>query len=98
MYGLSRSALEKVVDNGSDKEFVAVALRMDETFVGVDHLLEVDWLADIMREGCFTVEVVIVTFNLFNRHFALDNLCSKDTTWKVAPIGDEVNLTIKGRL
>ena len=50
MYGLSRSALEKVVDDGSDKEFVAVALRMDETFVGVDHLLEVDGAVHIVRE------------------------------------------------
>ena len=51
MYGLSRSALEKVVDDGSDKEFVAVALRMDETFVGVDHLLEVDGAAQYGLSG-----------------------------------------------
>ena len=95
---MTRGTFQQIVNADAHEQLVAVALSVNQTLVGIDHLLEVDWLADIMREGCFTVEVVIVTFNLFNRRFALDNLCSKDTTWKVAPLGDEVNLTIKGRL
>lgn len=98
MYGLSRSALEKVVDDGSDKEFVAVALRMDETFVGVDHLLEVDGAVHIVRERGIAVEVAIEVGDFFFGNVASDDLCGEDAARKVAAIGDEVDGAFKRRL
>lgn len=78
MYGLSGSALEKVVDDGSDKEFVAVALRVDETFIGVDHLLEVDGAVHIVRERGIAVEVAIEVGDFFFGSVASDDLCGED--------------------
>lgn len=98
MYGLSRSALEKVVDDGSDKEFVAVALRMDETFIGVDHLLEVDGAVHIVRERGIAVEVAIEVGDFFFGSVASDDLCGEDAARKVAAIGDEVDGAFKRRL
>lgn len=98
MYGLSGSALEKVVDDGSDKEFVAVALRMDETFVGVDHLLEVDGAVHIVRERGIAVEVAIEVGDFFFGSVASDDLCGEDAARKVAAIGDEVDGAFKRRL
>ena len=98
MYGLSRSALEKVVDDGSDKEFVAVALRMDETFVGVDHLLEVDGAVHIVCERGIAVEVAIEVGDFFFGSVASDDLCGEDAARKVAAIGDEVDGAFKRRL
>ena len=59
LHRLSHSTLQKVVDAGSDEELRAVLLAVDKTLVGVDHLLEVDRLVDVMGEGreVFTTSV-----------------------------------------
>ena len=64
---------------------------MDETLVGVDHLLQVDRLVDVVGEGCVAVEVLVGCHDVFNRSVCLHNLCGKDATGEVATIRDEVD-------
>ena len=64
---------------------------MDETLVGVDHLLQVDRLVDVMGEGCVAVEILVGCHDVFYRSIGLHYLSSKDATGEVATIRDEVD-------
>ena len=64
---------------------------MDETLVGVDHLLQVDRLVDVVGEGCVAVEVLVGCHDVFYRSVGLNHLSSEDATGEVAAIRDEVD-------
>ena len=63
---------------------------MDETLVGVDHLLQVDRLVDVVGEGCVAVEILVGCHDVFYRSVGLHYLSSEDATGEVATIRDEV--------
>ena len=56
---LTDSAFEEVIDTRSDEELAVDLLTVDESLIGVDHLLEVEGLIDIMGKGGILVEVLI---------------------------------------
>ncbi len=64
---------------------------MDETLVGVDHLLQVDRLVDVVGEGCIAVEILVGCNDVFYRSIGLNHLSSEDATGEVATIRDEVD-------
>ena len=64
---------------------------MDETLVGVNHLLQVDRLVDVVGEGCVAVEILVGCHDVFYRSIGLNNLCGKDATGEVATIRDEID-------
>ena len=64
---------------------------MDETLVGVDHLLQVDRLVDVVGEGCVAVEILVGCNDVFYRSVGLHHLSSEDATGEVATIRDEVD-------
>ena len=63
---------------------------MDETLVGVDHLLQVDRLVDVVGGGCVAVEILVGCHDVFYRSVGLHYLSSEDATGEVATIRDEV--------
>ena len=63
---------------------------MDETLVGVDHLLQVDRLVDVVGEGCVAVEILVGCHDVFYRSVGFHYLSSEDATGEVATIRDEV--------
>ena len=63
---------------------------MDETLVGVDHLLQVDRLVNVVGEGCVAVEVLVGCHDVFYRSVGLNHLSSEDATGEVATIRDEI--------
>ena len=64
---------------------------MDKTLVGVDHLLEVDRLVDVMGEGSVAVEILIGSHDILNGERGLHNLSGEDAAGKVATVRDEVD-------
>ena len=64
---------------------------MDETLVGVDHLLQVDRLVDVVGEGCVAVEVLVGCHDVFNRSVGFNHLSGEDATGEVTTIRDEVD-------
>ena len=60
---------------------------MDETFIGVHHLLQVERLVAIVGEGGLAVEVLIGLDDLVGIGLGTDDLCTEDATGKVATIG-----------
>ena len=95
LHGLPRSALEEVVDAGGHEELVAMALGMDEAFVGVDDLLEVDGAPGIVDEGGFAIEIAIVGLDFFQCALAAHHHGGEQATGEVGTIGDEVNLAVE---
>ncbi len=59
LYGLTHGTFEEVVNHGSDNSLVAKFVDVDESFVCVHHLLEVERLVDVVREGSILVEVLV---------------------------------------
>ena len=68
---------------------------MDETLVGVHHLLQVDGLVAVVGEGGLVVELLVDLGDLVDVGFRTDYLCGKDAAGKVAAIGDEVDVDIE---
>ena len=64
---------------------------MDETLVGVDHLLQVDRLVDVVGEGCVAVEILVGCHDVFYWSIGLNHLSSEDATGEVATIRDEID-------
>ena len=64
---------------------------MDETLVGVDHLLQVDRLVNVVGEGCVAVEILVGCHDVFYRSVGLHHLSSEDATGEVATIRDEID-------
>ena len=64
---------------------------MDETLVGVDHLLQVDRLVDVVGEGCVAIEILVGCHDVFYRSVGLHYLSGEDATGEVATIRDEVD-------
>ena len=95
MYGLSAGSFQQVVYAGDDKELVAMLFQMDKAFVGVDNLLQIDVLADDMREGVFGIILFIHADNLFQRHFGLYHDSGKDAAGKITAIRDEIDVRIE---
>ena len=95
MYGLSAGSFQQVVYAGDDKELVAMLFQMDKAFVGVDNLLQIDVLADDMREGVFGIILFIHADNLFQRHFGLYHDSGKNAAGKITTIGDEIDVRIE---
>ena len=72
-----------------------MAFGMDKTFVGIDHLLQVDGAFHVMGKGGFAIEVAIVALDLLNGGITLYYLCGKNAAREVATIGNKVKLTLK---
>ena len=64
---------------------------MYQALVGVNYLLEVDRLVDIMGEWSIMIEVLVGCNNVVDRKFGLYNLSGKDATGKVATIRNKVD-------
>ena len=69
--------------------------QMDKAFVGVDNLLQIDVLADDMREGVFGIILFIHADNLFQCHFGLYHDSGKDAAGKITTIRDEIDVRIE---
>ena len=64
---------------------------MDETLVGVDHLLQIDRFVDVVGEGCVAVEILVGCHDVFYRSIGLNHLSSEDATGEVATIRDKID-------
>ena len=71
---------------------------MDETFVGIHHLLQVERLVAVVGEGGIAVKVLIGLNDLIGIGLGTDDLRTEDATGEVATIGDEVDVDIERTL
>ena len=92
LYGLAYGTLQQIVDTRSNQQLVVVLLHMDETLVGVHHLLQVDGLVAVVGEGCLAVELLVNLGDLVDVGFRANHFRGEDAPGKVAAIGDEVDV------
>ena len=64
-----------------------MAVGMDKTFVGIDHLLQVNGAFHVMGKGGFAIKVAIVALDLLNGGIKLYYLCGKNAARKVGTLG-----------
>ena len=67
---------------------------MYQAFVGINYLLQVDALINIVCEGSNLVEFFVSIDNLFDWLVGFNYLCDKDSTGEVTAIRDEVDAHI----
>ena len=80
MNGCTCGTFEEIVDGNGDKEFVfAVAIKVDETFVGVDNVFEVDWRLRHEGEAVVVVGIAVDAKELLNRSITFEGDAGKDT-------------------
>ena len=53
---LSGCALEQIIDGAGNKQFPVFFLEVNEAFIGIDHLFEIQGLRTEMNKGIVTVE------------------------------------------
>ena len=68
---------------------------MDQCFVGVHYLLQVEGFVAVVGEGGITIEVLIGLDDVLYGSWRLDNGCAEDASGEVATIGDEVDVGIE---
>ena len=95
MDSLSAGAFQEVINAGNDKQFVAMLLQMDEAFIGIHHLLQVNVLFHDKCKGIFGVVFFIHTDDFFQSHFGLYYDGSEDTAREVTPVGDKIYFCIE---
>ena len=99
LYGLTHGTFEEVVYHRSDNSLVAKFVDVDESFVCVHHLLEVERLVDVVREGSILVEVLVECSQLLCRRIGgrtfltikRDDFCAEDATRKITTIRNEIH-------
>ena len=99
LHGLTHGTFEEVVNHGSDDSLVAKFVDVDESFVCVHHLLQVERLDDVVREGSVFVEVLVECSQLFCRWIGgrtfltikSDDFCAEDATRKITTIRNEIH-------
>ena len=64
---------------------------MNQSLVGVHHLLQIEGFVAVVRKGSILVELLVERDYVINRAVRLDDLCNKDATGKVATVRDEVD-------
>ena len=65
--------------------------QVNQTFVGVDYLLQVDILVYDVGERIFCIVLFVHFYNLFQLHFGLYYDCGKNTTGKVTSVRNEID-------
>ena len=86
---LSAGTFQEVVDAGNDKQLVTVLLQVDEAFIGIHHLFQVNVLFHDKCKGIFGVVFFVHTDDFFQSHFGLYYDGSEDTAREVTPVGDK---------
>ena len=95
LYGLAHGSLQQVVDAGSDEQFVAVFLAVNQRLVGVHHLFQVERLFAVVGEGGIAIEVLVGLHNILDGCGCLDHCGAEDATGKRTAIGNEVDVGIE---
>ena len=98
MNGLSAGTFQQVVDAGDDEQLVTVFLQMQQAFVGIDYLFEVDVLVHDVYERVFCIVLLVHADNLVQGNFRFNNDGGEDAARKISPVRDEVDLGIKAVL
>ena len=100
LHGLAAGALEQVVDDAGDEELVIVFFHMNEGFVGVHHLLQVEVAIYVMCESSRLIELLVEFHNICLRHGGVDahDLGAEDAAGEVATIRDEIHAGIEAGL
>ena len=74
---MAHGTLQQIVDSRGDEEFIALLVAMNKGLVGVDHLLHVYCLVNIMREACIAIEGLVGLDYLFQRAVGLNHFRSE---------------------
>ena len=98
VHGLSAGTFQEIVNAGDDKQFVSVLLQVDETFVSVHHLFQIDVFLHDVHERILSVILFIHTLDFFQCHLRFHHQCGKDAAREVTAVGDEVYFRVKAVL
>lgn len=92
---LAYSTFQQVVDGRGDEELVAIFLHMHQRLVSVYHLLQVNRLLAVVREGSIGVEVLVGIDDILNGGGCANDGGAEDAAREVAAIRDEVDVGIQ---
>ena len=95
---LTAGTLQQIVYTRDDHQLVAMLFQMNQTFVGVYHLFQVNILFYNVNERVFRIVFFIHTYQLIQFHLALHHQCSEDSTREVPTIRNEINLRLEAVL
>ena len=100
MNGLSGCAFEEVVDNRRDEPFVIERVGMNQRLVRVNRLLQIGCMRNIVRKGGIGIKIgkQFVRFFLRERFFRSDDGGTENTSCKIAPTGDKLDIAGKSGL
>ena len=88
--GLSRGPFQQVVNAHRDEQFVGMAFGMNQAFVRVDYLFQVDGTSHIVRKRSLAVKFTKGSLHFFERCGAAGDNGGKYASGKVGPIGQKV--------
>jgi len=93
--GLTYGTFQEIVDAGGNQKFVIEGVDVDEAFVGVHHLFQIERLIDIVGESCILVEFLVGCNHFIGIGLGTDDLCGKDASGKVTAIRNKVDIDIQ---
>ena len=91
MYSLSAGTFQQVVDHRYNQQLVVDSLQLDQTFVGVDNLLQVGILIRDKGEAMVIIILLINTLDLGQVNLAVDIGRSKDAAREIAANRNKVD-------
>src|SRR5258708_3318274 len=74
-----------------DDELFALPLQLDETFIGIDHLLQRNSRLAKDSEGVAVIEIFIESRKVFYRPVTAKLGADEDAAGEIAPPGDEMD-------
>ena len=98
MNRLSACPLQQVVNARDNQQLIAMFLQMNQTLVGVHHLLQIYIFVYNMNERILGIIVLIHLHQFFQFHLAFDYQSSKDTTREITPVRNKIYFSIKAVL
>ena len=87
---LSACPLQQIVNARDNQQFIAMLLQMNQTLVGVHHLLQIYIFVYNMNERILGIIVLIHLHQFFQFHLAFDYQSSKDTTREITPVRNKI--------
>ena len=92
MQGSATGPFKQIIYARDNHQFVVILLQMQQTLVGVHHLLEVDVALDDMRERIVLVIICIQMYQFIDGQLISYHQRSEDATRETSTIRYEINV------
>ena len=90
MHRLTTGTLQQIVHTRNNHQLITMLFQMDETLVGIHHLLQVDVLIHNVNKLILGIVLFIHTHQFIQSHLTLYDQSSKNTTREITTIWNEV--------